>query len=131
MINWWAAIVAGIVLYAIGAVWYTALFGKQYRALMGVPEGSAPQGMGQALAVGFVGNMVEAIGCAVLLSWIPGAGDVGGGIKAALVVWLAFVAAIMIPSILYERKPPMLVAINAGYQLVGLLAMGLVLGLWH
>jgi hypothetical protein len=37
----------------------------------------------------------------------------------------------MAGQIYYERKPGELVAINAGYQLVGLLVMGAILGVWR
>ena len=46
-------------------------------------------------------------------------------------VWVGFVATIMVPSIFYERKPPMLVVINGAYQLVGLVVMGAILGWWR
>ena len=42
-VNWWAVIVATIVKFALGAIWYQPLFGKQWRALQGVPEGSRPE----------------------------------------------------------------------------------------
>ena len=47
-VNWWAIIVAAIVKFVIGGIWYMPLFGKQYRELMGVPEGSDMSGIGPA-----------------------------------------------------------------------------------
>jgi Protein of unknown function (DUF1761) len=130
MVNWWAVIVAGIVMFAIGAVWYTALFGKQWRALQGIPEGRQPEGFVQALVVGFIGNLVEAYVLALFILYLPSPDWVSGIVTGAW-AWLGFVAAIMVPSIFYERKPPMVVAINAGHQLVGLVVMGAIIGLWR
>jgi hypothetical protein len=130
MVNWWAVIVAGIVMFAIGAVWYTALFGQQWRALQGIPEGAQREGFVQAMIVGFIANLVEAY----ILAWLlvyAGPSDLMAGALLGALVWLGFVATIMVPSIFYERKPPMLVVINGAYQLIGLVVMGGILGWWR
>jgi hypothetical protein len=131
IVNWWAVIVAGVVMFAIGAVWYTALFGQLWRREMGVPEGSQPDGLAQAMAFGFVGNLVEAYVLAVFIGYLTPSSDIASGMLVGFWAWLGFVAAIMIPSIFYERKSPTAVAITAGYQLVGLLAMGAIIGWWR
>jgi hypothetical protein len=130
MVNWLAVLVAAIVMFAIGAVWYTALFGKQWRMLMGVPEGSEAQGFVPAMVIQFVGNLVEAYILAILISRLGVADLVNGGWVGAL-VWLGFVAAVMVPATNFERRPPMLFVINAGYQLVSLVIMGAILGFWR
>jgi hypothetical protein len=130
MVNWWAVIVAGIVMFAIGAVWYTALFGQQWRALQGIPEAAQREGFVQAMIVGFIANLVEAY----ILAWLlvyAGPSDLMAGALLGALVWLGFVATIMVPSIFYERKPPMLVVINGAYQLIGLVVMGGILGWWR
>lgn len=131
MVNWWAVMVAGIVMFAIGAVWYTALFGKQWRALMGVPEGSEQQGFVQAMVVGFIANLVEAYILAVFIGYVFAKSDPFTGALVGIWAWVGFVATIMIPSIFYERKPVMLVVINGAYQLIGLVVMGAIIGWWR
>ena len=130
MVNWLAVLVAGIVMFAIGAVWYTALFGKQWRMLMGVPEGSAQEGLVQAMVVGFVANLVEAYVLAFFIVHY-GATDAIIGAWIGAIAWLGFVATIMVPSIFYERKPPMLVILNGAYNLIGMVVMGAILGWWR
>ena len=71
MVNWLAVIVAGIAMFAIGAVWYTVVFGQQWRALMGIPEGNQPEGFVQALIVGFIANLVEAYVLALFVAYYP------------------------------------------------------------
>jgi hypothetical protein len=131
MVNWLAVIVAGIVMFAIGAAWYTALFGQQWRALMGIPEGTQPEGFVQALVIGFIANLVEAYVLAVFIGYYSATSDIVGGMLVGFWAWLGFVMAIMVPSIAYERKPPMVVVINGAYQLVGLVVMGAILGGWR
>jgi hypothetical protein len=131
MVNWWAVIVAAVVMFAIGAAWYTALFGRQWRALQGIPEGSQPEGLPVAMAVGFVGTLVEAYVLALFIFYYGPPNTPVSGLITALWAWIGFVATIMIPSIFYERKPPMQIAISGAYQLVGLLVMGAIIGWWR
>ena len=129
-ISWLAVIVAAVVKFAIGAAWYQPLFGKRWRELMKVPEGAMADGMTQALIVGFVGDLVMAY---VLARFVAHYGDagLGGGLLVGFMAWLGFVATLMVGQIYYEKKPMELIAINAAYQLVGLLAMGAIFGVWH
>ena len=129
-ISWLAVIVAAIVKFAIGAVWYQPLFGKRWRELMKVPEGAMADGLMQAMIVGFVGDLIMAY---VLARFVAHYGDagIGGGLLVAFMAWLGFVATLMAGQIYYEKKPMELIAINAGYQLVGLLVMGAIFGVWH
>jgi hypothetical protein len=129
-ISWLAVLVAAIIKFAIGAVWYQPLFGKRYRALMKVPEGAVADGFMQAMIVGFVGDLIMAY---VLARFVAhyGDGGIGGGLLVGFMAWLGFVATLMAGQIYYEKKPVELIAINAGYQLVGLLVMGAIFGVWH
>jgi hypothetical protein len=129
-VNWWAIVVAAVVKFAIGAIWYAPLFGRQWRALQGIPEGSPQTGLVQAMVVQIIGDLIMAY---ILARFIGhyGMTGVGGGLFIAFMAWLGFVATIMVGSIFYEKKPPQLIAINAGYQLVGILAMGAILGVWR
>lgn len=129
-INWLAVIVAAIVKFAIGAVWFTALFGKRWRALMGVPEGAPMDGVATAMIVQIVGDLIMAYILARFLGHY-GATDLSGGVLIGLMAWLGFVATIMVGQIFYEKKKPELVAIGAGYQLVGIVVMGAILAVWH
>ncbi|CAN5144190.1 DUF1761 domain-containing protein [soil metagenome] len=129
-VNWLAVIIAAVVRFMIGGAWYMPLFGKRWRELQGIPEGASQAGLGQAMAVGFVGDLVMAY---ILARFVIHYGAVGilDGLLVAFMAWLGFVATIMVGLIYYEKKPPELVAINLGYQLVSMLAMGIILGLWH
>ncbi len=129
-VNWLAIVVAAIVRFGIGSVWYTALFGKRWRELQGIAEGGSMAGMGQALVAGFVGDLVMSY---VLARFVGhyGAVNLVDGVIVGFLAWLGFVATVMVGSIFYERKKPELVAINLGYQLVSILAMGVILALWR
>ena len=129
-VSWLAIIVAAIVKFIIGAAWYTVLFGRQYRELQGVPEGASQSGLGLAMLAQIIGDLIMAY---ILARFIEhyAIGGIGGGILIGFMAWLGFVATIMAGTIFYEKKPPMLVYINAGYQLVGIVVMGAILGVWR
>ena len=128
--NWLAVIVAAVIRFMIGGAWYMPLFGKRWRELQGIPEGASQAGLGQAMAVGFVGDLVMAY---ILARFVGYYGAVGflDGLVVAFMAWLGFVATIMVGLIYYEKKPPELIAINLGYQLVSMLVMGVILTLWR
>jgi len=129
-VNWLAVIVAAVVRFAIGAGWYTALFGARWRQLMGVPANAQPSGMGQAMLAGFIGDLVMAY---ILARFIGHYGATGlfDGVIVGFLAWLGFVATIMLGSMFYEKKPGELVAINGGYQLITIVIMGAILTVWR
>ena len=129
-INWPAVIVAAIVKFAIGAVWFTALFGKRWRELMDVPEGASMAGIAPAMTVQIIGDLIMAYILARFLGHY-GATTLWDGILIGFMAWLGFVATIMVGQIFYEKKKPALIAIGAGYQLVGIVVMGAILAVWH
>ena len=63
---------------------------------------------------------------------IPATGAVGlaTGLLIGLLLWLGFVATVLLGTITHEHKPFGYFAINAGYRLVAMLAMGAILTLW-
>ena len=67
-VNWWAIIVAAVIKFVIGGIWYMPLFGKRYRTLMGVAEGSDMSGMGPALGISTANEMHVPINTSVRLS---------------------------------------------------------------
>lgn len=129
-ISWLAVIVAAIVKFAIGAAWYMPLFGARYRALMKVPEGAPPEGLTQGMVIGFIGDLIMAYVLARFAAYY-GAANLFDGIVVGFMAWLGFVATLMAGSVYYERKPWELVYINGGYQLVGIVVMGAIFGIWH
>jgi hypothetical protein len=128
-INWIAVVVAAVVKFAIGGVWYTALFGKQWRALMGVPEGAQPTGLAQAMVVQIIGDLIMAY---ILARFVGHYGwGLGTGVIVGFMAWLGFVATVSVGQIFYEHRSPQVFLINNGYLLIGLVVMGAILGWWH
>ena len=128
-INFLALAVAAIAKSAIGTVWYTGLFGKQWRALNGVAEGGSRDGMGVAIAVDLIGNFVMAF---VLVHAVhyAGAKGVGEGMAVGFFNWLGFIGVVTLTAGLYEKKPFKLWLINNAYLCLSLLVMGAIVTVW-
>jgi len=129
-INYIALLVATIVKGAIGFVWYSPMvFLKPWLQLSGTSQEGMKGGMGKALAIETLGNFVMAF---VLVHAVhyAGANTIAMGAGVGFFNWLGFVLTIALAGYAYERRPLKLVAINTGYQLVGLLVMGAIVAVW-
>jgi hypothetical protein len=129
-INYLALVAATVAKGALGWLWYSPpLFLKPWMRLTGVTDAQMKAGMGRALAVEVVGNFVMAF---VLVHAVHYAGAHGAAQGAAVGFfnWLGFVLVVALAAAAYEMRPLALVAINTGYQLLGLLVMGAIVAVW-
>ncbi len=125
-----AVIVAAIAQYILGFLWYGPLFGKTWRALMGVKDQSMGAGMGKTLVWSFIGSLVTA-GVLRKFATMVGATSVGAGISLGAMVWLGFIATVTLASVLYEKRSVNLYILNNAYQLVSLVVMGAIVAAWR
>lgn len=126
-----AAVVAGIVGYFPGALWYSpALFLKPWAAEMGV-DLAGPRSEKHSMAktlIGIIPSVAAAIVFAMILGPMP-------RLDAALCYAVAIAGGLIATSFaiqyLHEGRSLKFFAINAGFHLVQFLIFALVLGLWH
>ncbi len=132
-VDYWAIVIAGIVGYAAGSIWYWAL-GKPWMAAVGLsartPSGRPmPPSSAWPSVVAFVADLVMA---AVLAAIIGATGATAvtlhGGIVTAALVWLGFVLTTMAVNNSFARRKPILLAIDGGHWLVVLILMGGIIG---
>ncbi|RJQ33979.1 DUF1761 domain-containing protein [Candidatus Parcubacteria bacterium] len=141
-INYVAVLVAAVAAMVLGYVWYGPLFGKQWMAFMGMtPETmekmkNDPAGKNKmyfGYGAQFVGALVMAYVLAHSLVFASAYMNVSGaigGLQAGFWSWLGFVAPTTMGMVLWEGKPWTLWMIVAGYWLVNLLLMGVIMGAW-
>jgi len=125
-------IVAALVQFFLGFLWYGPLFGKTWRSLMGVTQQSmSGGGMGTTTLVwSFIGSLVTA-GVLRKFATIVAAHSLGAGIALGATVWLGFIATVTLASVLYEKRSVNLYILNNGYQLVSLVVMGAIVAAWR
>ncbi len=127
--NWIAVILGAVAYNAIGFAWYSdMLFGKQWRKESGVSKSAMSDSskMGRMMGLMAVTSLLMSYVLSVIYSVFQ-ANDLAAAMTGAFWVWLGFIASVMLNSVTYEGKSWNYYAINAGYQLVGIMAMGAIL----
>jgi len=126
-VNWLAVLVATVVGFIVGWLWWGPLFGKQWMRLSGVkPTKDMKKGMGSKMLIAFIADLVMAYVLAALII-TTGAVGIGGGVMLAFWVWLGFVATIGVGMVLWNNKPWGLFWLNNIGWLVTLAIMAVVL----
>ena len=130
-INYWAVLVAILVTFIASAIWYAA-FAHQYFELRGInPNDQAATAMsGWQILVIFGRHLVVTLVMAYAFVRM-GITTLKGGLGAGFLFWLGFPAVLLVGSIVSDKVPFELAAINGGDWLIKLLIIGAILGLWH
>jgi hypothetical protein len=128
--NLWAVLVAALIQWVLGALWYSLLFAKPWMALTGRTKGERPKGAIVAMVSSFIGGLVLSYILAHVVLW-SNAFSYRRGAFIGGICWLGFIAVPLFAQHLYEKRPLKLFAINAGYWLVALMISGVVLAVWH
>jgi MFS family permease len=131
-VNWLAVLGAALIGFIVGFPWYGALFGKQWRAAVGVSEEAASNTNKKTMQRIFSVSFILQFGMAYCLAMFIGNGQ--GAVMAALygflagLPWVSFAVAV---NAMYEQKPLSYIFINGGYWTVTFTLMGLVIGLFQ
>lgn len=122
-------VLAAAAFFAIGALWYGPLFGKPWRALNGVTDEMVKAGPrpGQnpiwlIMALAFAFELLIALVLAHQFAMTTPSD------RGKMMIAIGYGAAIMAPALginyLFQTRPGKLFAIDAGYFVVGMAAMG-------
>ena len=128
-LNIWAVIVAALSTFMIGGMWYSpAVFGKPWMRENGFTEESLKGGnMPKIFGLAFFLALIAAINLAMFLGPEdkPEMGALWG-----FAAGFGWVATFVGTHYLFERKSFTLFLINAGYSVVALPVMGVILAAW-
>ena len=124
-VNWLAVVLGAVAFFAVGALWYTALFGKAWQREVGLGEEELRRGnMPLIFGLCFLAELV--------IAWMLGhlIARTSAQPHVIMMFALGFGAFLMSPAIginyLYQRKSLKLWLIDAGHFVVGTAAMGAV-----
>ncbi len=127
-INLLAVVVAAIVGFVIGGVWYAPpVSGNAWLKLLGKRREEIGK-PGQIAGI-FVLTLITAFVLAVFIGY-AGAKTALDGAIIGLWTWFGFNLTETAGTVMYEGKPIKLLAINAGLGFVIFLVMGAILGAW-
>lgn len=133
-INYWAVLVATVAAMVVGSIWYVPkVFGARWKKLADVRE---PQTSLQAVL-----PIIVSIALSFLLAWVL-AGSIaiawhfygGDYLSSALVtgltLWAGFTAGRMIVHDVFAGRPTQLTVLNIAHELLLVVVMSIILGLW-
>ncbi len=132
-LNWLAVAVAAIAYFALGGIWYAPpVFGRAWIRSSGVemPEGGRP-GPG-FYVVPFAVSLLATIATA-MLARATGAETLADGLVLGLVLGVGFAVPLTALGAVFERKPDSgtWFGVTAGYHLVGLLIVAVIVSAWR
>lgn len=127
--NIWAVLVAALSTFLIGGLWYSpVLFGKAWMRENGFTEETLKGGnMTKIFSLAFVLAIVAAVNLAMFMGPEdkPAMGALWGFLAG-----FGWVATFVGTHYLFERRSLTLFFINAGYSVVALTVMGVILAAW-
>jgi|SRR6266566_582566 len=137
-VNYLAVLVAAIVIFVLGGLWYSpVLFAKRWIALQNRTE---EQMRAQAAASNMPMMYLAAFICAFIQAWVLAAVighlrevskmDALHGAAFGAVVWLGFAATTSYATALFSGKPKQLWLIDSMYNLVSFVLAALILTVW-
>jgi hypothetical protein len=128
-INWLAVLVATVVTFVLGGVWYGPLFGRAWRSAEGQSEPQPGRQKHPALVYGlsFVLMLIAAMALAVAIGPDP---NVAGSMGFGLIVGVGWVATSFGVNYLFAGRRLALFAVDAGYNVVLFALMGAIIGLF-
>lgn len=130
-INHIALLVSALILWLLGAVWYSpALFAKPWMAALGIVPDHPKKGLAVGMISSLIGDLLVAFILLHFVLW-SAASTYFTGAFVGFICWLGFFVGIQFPQGIYENRPFRLFAINAGYWLAGLVMIGGLLAIWR
>jgi hypothetical protein len=129
--NYLAIVIAAIACFLLEAGWYSYFLQAWLNGIGRTHEWLTGSGISPAaqFTVALIAEavMAAAISCVTQLT---GPQTALRGIKAGALLWLGFVITALSTEYIFEVRPFSLLAINAGFWLVGMMLMGAIVGGW-
>jgi hypothetical protein len=134
--NYWAILVCGVLAMVLGMIWYGPLFGKTWARIVGATDMDEAKRKEMQKKAGplYVVQFALVLLQLFVLSHLTGLTAIEG-IESALWVWVGFVMPTVAGSSMWNNDSGKIswtrFLVQAGYQLVCLVAFGAILGAWH
>jgi hypothetical protein len=133
-INYPAVLVATVVHFLVGGLWYGLLFSNKFTELIAwSPEKLQEMqnhNPAKELLIAFISALVLVYILAHFVQYTK-AGTAFDGIQTAFWLWLGFVATTQLATVVFEERKLGLYLINVSYQLVACSLAGVILAVWR
>lgn len=129
-INWIAVIVATVVSFGLGGLWYSPiLFAKEWTKLINKSEADLKEGAVPGYVASVVLALIEATFLAALIKSLN-VTSVEQGCLLGIMIWVGFVGPTSLIGTIFKGERKKLWAIDFGYHLVTLAVMGAIIAWW-
>jgi len=134
VMNYWAILVAAIVFWVLGSVWFSVLFKKPWQSGMAkagqkIQKPSSGE-MKKKCVISFLLNIIQVWGIAAMVSSFQ-IMTVQPAISLGLLIGICFAGASMACKSLWANQNLKLTLIDAGYPIVGFIISAIILALWQ
>jgi len=131
-VNWLAVLVAGLAYFILGALWYTALFGKKWQSYNSalIADPNAKKGAGGIMFLSLILMLICAFGLALIVTRLNVSGWMSG-LKLGIITGVCFAATAVHISYLYEKRPLGLHLINGLYNVGGNIIVAIIITCWR
>ena len=130
MVNWIVVLVASVIAYIVGALWYSpVLFGNLWLKLNKVNNVKAHKMSSATIVSGFILTVIFNIVLAYVVQFSEVVGFFGG-MSVGFLLWVGFIATTSFSSVLYLKKPLKLYWIDSLHYLVTMMLVAGILAVW-
>jgi len=133
-INIWAVLLATLSSMVVGFIWYSRpVMGNRWMKLSGITDDQIAKSPVPAYIATIVASFVTALvlaGAASISQGFYGGNSVTNAVLTAVILWAGFTAARFITHDAFDRRPWTLTLLNQGYELITLVVMALIIGLF-
>ncbi len=133
-INIWAVLLATLSSMVTGFIWYSRpVMGDRWMKLSGITDDMIAKSPVAAYIATIVSSFVTALvlaGAASISQAYYGGSSLANALITALILFAGFTAARFVTHDAFDRRPWTLTLLNLGYELVTLLVMALIIGLF-
>lgn len=127
-LNWWAILVATVVAFALGGLWYGPLFGQAWLDAIG-KKAEELEPSPQPFIVSAVAALLTCVVVAALLKMTGTTGLLSGALFG-LITGIGFIATAMASDSAFCGWGMKLWMIQSGYRVAYAVLMGAILGVW-
>ena len=134
-VNYKAVIVLSICAYLLGALWYSpVLFEQAWMDAQGYDRTQVDAILDDLAPFGFIGSFLAYLAtCFVtaMLCLATCTESIRSGVKLGLALWVGYAASLGLMTNLFSSTALVVWAIDSAFQLVFLVGIGAILGIWQ
>lgn len=133
-INYWAVLVAGIIYWLLGMVWFSTIIGKSWieevkKHGVKVSKPTTSKMVEKSIWT-FVLNLIVAFGIAILVNSL-GIRTFEGGVILGLIIAICFSTTVMGSAFIWENRSVKLSFYDIFYPFIGILVSSIIIALWR